>query len=427
MGIKMVTKANNHTHVSGDAGLMQNWKQLHQVGIEYVGADFNLDEARLARFHTTPKGTVGLVGVYADVEDYSQYSGLPAGDAVSVTEEQLEQLRAIRASILERRSEVPLGVADPEPDIDGSILVFGRIFRLPSAAAAVDKFLTSIKQRIQRHKEAKDTLTTKINTLHLKVFNGVTATQMKQLKAIAGVANNDNTSSPTFSAFGIHFTTTPQPGELRYEMESQELRDILREIRTGAQFSDFLAVTIHWHQNRYLFQHYSFDHYPADFQIAFAHAAIDNGACHFSAHGVHTLKGVEIYKGRPIFYGLSNYVFHNQMFRSWRDHGPREPASLSDQIMGDGEYNERRWEWLQRPQNMQALLTSTVYRGGKAVEVRLHPADLGMTPRVGTEWGTPRKPVPDIAKGILGHVVEFSKPFGTEIVIEDGVGVIHLP
>jgi hypothetical protein len=29
----------------------------------------------------------------------------------------------------------------------------------------------------------------------------------------------------------------------------------------------------------------------------------------FAAQGVHTIKGVEIYKGKPIFYGLSKFVF----------------------------------------------------------------------------------------------------------------------
>ena len=56
---------------------------------------------------------------------------------------------------------------------------------------------------------------------------------------------------------------------------------------------------------------YSYDHFPADFEIKFAHAAIDNGDDFFLAQGVHTIKGVEIYKGKPIFYGVSNFVFQS--------------------------------------------------------------------------------------------------------------------
>ncbi|KAI1608296.1 hypothetical protein EDD36DRAFT_458905 [Exophiala viscosa] len=415
MGIKMVTKANNHTHASGDAGLIQNWEQLHRVGIEYAGADYNLEEARLARFKTTPKGISGLVGVYAEVEDYSQWSGIAAGNAVPVTQEQLDQLQRIRQSILDRRGEVPVPVDDPELNIEGAVQVFGRIFHVPDATEAVDKYLTSITNRIQQHKASKGTTTTKANSLRLK---------LSQLRAMAGVEDD---GTDTLSAFGIRFTVTPGPGELRYDMDAQDLRDILREIRSGAQCSDFLAVTVHWHQNRSLFQHYSFDHYPSDYQIEFAHAAIDSGADLFFAHGVHTLKGVEIYKGKAIFYGLSNYIFHNQLFRSWRDHGHREPTSLDGPIMGDSEFNERRWQWLQRKQNMQALLTRTCYHDGKLDEVRLYPADLGLTPRVGTEWGTPKRPTPELARTMLQDIVEFSKPFGTEVDIIDGVGIVRLP
>ena len=39
----------------------------------------------------------------------------------------------------------------------------------------------------------------------------------------------------------------------------------------------------------------------------FAKAAIDAGADAFLGTGVHVLRGIEIYKGRPIFYGLGEF------------------------------------------------------------------------------------------------------------------------
>jgi hypothetical protein len=60
------------------------------------------------------------------------------------------------------------------------------------------------------------------------------------------------------------------------------------------------------------------------------------------------------------------------------------------------------------------------------VEVRIYPVDLGQTPRAGSELGTPRRPTPEVARKILGEVVEYSRPFGTRISIENGVGVIRL-
>ncbi len=41
-----------------------------------------------------------------------------------------------------------------------------------------------------------------------------------------------------------------------------------------------------------------------------AHAAIDSGADVVIGHGPHFVLPVEVYKGRPIFYGMGNFSFH---------------------------------------------------------------------------------------------------------------------
>lgn len=426
MGIDMVTKANNHTFDCGDAGLVQNFEQLRRVGIEYVGTDYNTAEARLARFKTTPKGIVGFIGAYAETEDHSQLFGIPMKDPIVVTPAQLAQLKAMRDNILARRAEVKTPIEMPNADPEGSILVFGRQFRIQNASADADEEINSIKRRLKHHLESKGEITYRNNSVRLNVYHSVTAEQMQQLRSIAGVNTND--SSETLDAFDVHFRVGSNIGEYSFVMEPQDFRDILCEVRTGKQFSDFLSVTIHWHQNRFSFQHYSFDHYPADYQIKFAREVIDNGADFFFGHGVHTLKGVEIYKGKPIFYGISNFVFQNSQFRSWRDDAAgRAPASLEGPTVGDGETNEMRWAWLDEPENREALLVSADYADGKLSRVLVYPADLGKTGRNGSMVGTPTKPTLEVANEILGRLCEYSEPFGTKITIEDGVGVVHVP
>ena len=46
----------------------------------------------------------------------------------------------------------------------------------------------------------------------------------------------------------------------------------------------------------------------ADYQIDIAHAAIDAGADLVIQHHAHILKGIEVYKGKVIFYGLGNFA-----------------------------------------------------------------------------------------------------------------------
>jgi poly-gamma-glutamate capsule biosynthesis protein CapA/YwtB (metallophosphatase superfamily) len=424
MGIKAVTKANNHTWDNGDEGIWQDFHQLDRVGIVHVGVDKSTAEARLARYVTTPKGIVGVVGIYAD--NGNEIYGLPLGETVKVTAAQLAQLRAMRDSIVARRSEVENPIALPPPDPEGATSVFGLVFKVDTSGKAdgdTDALAKRVKGVLGRH----GVIDTKMNVLDLTTYYGVTAEQMAQLRAIAG----DGGAGDTLSAWNVHFRVTPKPGEYSYDMDTQDERDILRELRTGKQDSDLEVATIHWHQNRYAFQHYSFDHYPADFEVKFAHEAIDQGADVFVGHGVHTIKGVEIYKGRPIFYGVSNFVLMEQRFLSWRDSGSHPPTPLTGPIVGEAQENERHWGWMERPDNYEALVASSHFENGKLTEVRIYPVDLGREEsglsRPGSQLGIPKRPSPSVARDILTRVAEYSKPFGTKIDIEDGVGVIRIP
>lgn len=46
----------------------------------------------------------------------------------------------------------------------------------------------------------------------------------------------------------------------------------------------------------------------ADYEYEISHAAIDAGAAAVFGHHAHIFKGVEVYRGRPIFHGLGNFV-----------------------------------------------------------------------------------------------------------------------
>jgi poly-gamma-glutamate synthesis protein (capsule biosynthesis protein) len=56
---------------------------------------------------------------------------------------------------------------------------------------------------------------------------------------------------------------------------------------------------------------------PSQFLVEYAHAAIDAGDDVFGASGPHVLRGIEIYKGRPIFYSLGNFIFHTREMTRW--------------------------------------------------------------------------------------------------------------
>jgi len=75
---------------------------------------------------------------------------------------------------------------------------------------------------------------------------------------------------------------------------------------------------------------------------------------------------------------------------------------------------------------MEALLVVTRFAGGALAEVRVHPADVGKGYRPLSKIGIPMVPAPAVAQEILAKVQRLSKPFGTALAIENGVGVIRI-
>ena len=64
---------------------------------------------------------------------------------------------------------------------------------------------------------------------------------------------------------------------------------------------DFTVVSFHWGAEKREF--------PKEYQIYFAHLAVDSGADLVLGHHPHVLQGIELYKNRLIAYSLGNFVF----------------------------------------------------------------------------------------------------------------------
>jgi poly-gamma-glutamate synthesis protein (capsule biosynthesis protein) len=72
-----------------------------------------------------------------------------------------------------------------------------------------------------------------------------------------------------------------------------------------------------------------------DFQSEIAHAAIDSGADVVMAHAEHYPLGIEVYRGKPIFYGLSSFCFirsNKRFLRGWVGVVPRIDFDDGNQV-----------------------------------------------------------------------------------------------
>lgn len=213
-----------------------------------------------------------------------------------------------------------------------------------------------------------------------------------------------------------------------YEADPRDVADILRNVRRGKQFSDFCIVTNHCHQPG------NWSQEPADYEQSFAHKLIDAGADAYVGHGPHLLRGIEIYKGRPVFYSLGNFFYDDlrtpvgaDMFEAYG----RDPRVDTDaEVTVDEEAKgyptaEGFVEALSAPVYYQSVITVSRFEHNQLAELRLYPVELGYLKRFANR-GIPQLVTGSQANAILERLKRLSEPFGTQIAIENDVGVIRL-
>ncbi|WP_201842449.1 CapA family protein [Microvirga zambiensis] len=202
-----------------------------------------------------------------------------------------------------------------------------------------------------------------------------------------------------------------------FEPNPHDVANILRNVRQGKQFSDFLIVTNHGHEPE------NWSQEPPDYEQSFARRLIDAGADAYVGHGPHQLRGIEIYKGRPIFYSLGNFIFDNlQMFEGadyFDDHGKDPKVDTVADLLVEAMKEFPGTEFY------ESIITVSRFEQNQLAELRLYPVELGYSKRL-ADRGVPHLASTPQAEAILRRLQQLSEPFRTEITIEKGVGVIRL-
>jgi len=215
----------------------------------------------------------------------------------------------------------------------------------------------------------------------------------------------------------LAITTEPNP---------TDLAEIVASVKDARQQADFVVVSVHSHESptpadRKL---------PAQFYVAFARAAIDAGADVVVGHGPHFLKGIEIYRGKPIFYSLGNFIFENDLV----DFQPAENYQRNDlpesALPGDFFTKRTKGDTIGFPAD-RMYWESVIAEIGfsperKLTKVKLHPVVLGFG-KSRSQRGRPSPAPAEDAQRIIAELGELSAPMGSKITFENGVGVLALP
>lgn len=166
---------------------------------------------------------------------------------------------------------------------------------------------------------------------------------------------------------------------------------------------------------------------PPDFLPAIAREAVENGADAFIGHGPHQLRGIEVHRGRPIFYSLGNSIFMENTQQPLT-RGAYEKDELHD-LETEAEFLERKrvhGVFAEQVWYESVIAISRFDADGTLQAVELHPIELhGHGPR-DADRGIPQLADPATADRILRRLQRLSQGFGTEIAVENGIGRLKL-
>ena len=400
MGFGIVARSSNHSTDQGVEEMLKSNKILQDIGMIYAGTGINLEDARAPQYLETPKGRIGLVAMTMSMRGRVDNQSSRSADCGM-------EMASYQAG--NRNGAAGINFLRTTPSVVLSPELYEGILKIKRFEAEYALKITA---------EHEGDVTT----------DGTEA--QKVMDHLYGKISDPGKQTMVFTQM---FEVGDEPCGLKYHPNDDDVRLNLRSIRQGKEWSDFMIASIHTHDTPSVLRHLDFlQERPSDYLVDFAHKALDNGADIFVVTGPHLLRGIEIYKGKPIFYSLASFVY-----QLWGT--PAGPDRYTDNHIDqyysettETEMNMDMWppqSITRHPdtknmESMESVSTQLKYEGGKLKEIVIRPIEFGYDAPI-SQHGIPRVPKPDVAQRILGRMQRMSKELGTEIIIENGLGYIR--
>ena len=363
IGVNIVSRANNHTLDYGIVGMRKTSDILKKRGIVYAGVGENLGQARAPAYLETSQGRVALI---------SAASSFPSWE------------RAVHA----------------RKDLQGRPGL--NPLRFNTTHIVDEESLNSLKKIC--------------SMLKMETF---------------GPGNKWKKPKPEEFYFLEHLFKIGKEPRIETYVNERDLEENLAAIKDAKRAADFVMFSLHVHEaGAHPFRgpwqkqivHEIFPRFINDF----AHEAIDAGADIFVGHGSHFLRPIEIYKGKPIFYGLGNFFFH---LRSVKKRSSLEyerfdldPVRSTPEDVSDAAEN---LGILSDPVHWETVLPFCTFDDYKLKKIELYPISLGHGKKR-TLLGTPYLANEKLGKKIINYYSEMSASYGTKIIYEDSKGMVQL-
>ena len=218
---------------------------------------------------------------------------------------------------------------------------------------------------------------------------------------------------------GLTFEESDKAGKTTH-VNPADLQRTVRAIEEAKFFADYVIVSMHSHDIKHISKEE-----PAQFFEEFCHACIDAGADAVIGTGPHLIRPIEIYKGKPIFYCLGDFVLENETMLKvpadmFEKQGMTGNENMKDMYEKRSDHGKRGLYYSQVM--FEAFVPYWEAEDGELKKLTLMPVELQYG-RKRSMGGLPR---PKFDAGILERLQKMSEPYGTKIEIENGFGVVKL-
>ncbi len=363
LNIRLISFANNHTGDYGWQGCLETIEAAEERKLIPCGVGRNLADARKARFLDTPEGRVAVVTADSTWADRALAS-------VAGTE------------VVARPGLAPLR--------------WEHTFVLPD-------------------KEFEE----------LRAIDAMLGTQesMKEVSRVETWELPDENHFKFGSAMeGYLPVKRGEKAEVRTCANAEDEAAMLKSIRDAARRSDLVIASLHSHEGM------NEDWYasvPPTFVEEYAHKAIDAGADVFVGHGAHFSRGVEIYKGHPIFYNLGSLIMEFEAGESmvtpemYHTYGLPIDSCPSDLHNKRAKKPDGSWNgfYAERRFSLNYLVVMDI--DGDDIQYTLVPLDLDMNRENCLERGLPVIPGSEGTQEVAEHLTAMSEKYETKIVPEE--------
>ena len=205
-----------------------------------------------------------------------------------------------------------------------------------------------------------------------------------------------------------------------FALRAGDEEQVLSVIREARRQAELVVVSVHSHEPS------NESDEPAEFLRQFAHDVVDAGAQLIVGHGPHRIRGVEIYKGAPIFYSLGNFIYRTNGldFRAadqFDAGGNLYTAAIGAAPDATSSFSQLEQEWW-----WEGVLVVATSERGALSGVKLYPVGLKGADQAAAR-GLPQLATGAEAETILRRFSMLSKRLGTDLGEAASRGVLDLP